>query len=119
MKTKGKIIILVVLAFVMVVLWQTKLVTLDKLPFIFIICLFILLTVGDLLFSKDKREQFKRTYQKIDTYNPTGESKPKPRTLIILSIIGLVGSLVIGIPILPYVFGGLLVIFLFHALMIK
>ncbi len=119
MKIKGKLIVLLVSAFVTIILWQTQIVMSDKLPAVFLICLSVLLIAGDLIFSKEKREQFKRTYQKLDTYNPTREDRPKPLTLIILSVIGIVGSLLIGIPVLPYVFGGLLVIFLFHAAMMK
>lgn len=78
MKIKGKLIALLVPAFVTITLWQTQLVVSDKLPAVFVICLFVLIIARDLVFSKEKREQFKSTYQKFDTYNPTLEGRPKP-----------------------------------------
>lgn len=119
MTIKGKIIIFLVSALVTIILWQTKTVVSDKLPVVFLICFSVLLIAGDLLFSKEKREKFKRTYQKLDRYDPDREHRPKTKALVALSLVGLVGSLLLGIPTLPYVFAVLLLIFIFHAAMMK
>jgi hypothetical protein len=120
MKIKGKIIILLVSAFVTMILWQTHIVMSDKLTAVFLMCLAVLLIAGDLVFSKEKREEFKRTYQKLDKYDITRKDRPKPRSLVILSVIGIIASLLIGMPaIVTYVLCGMLVIFLFHSIMMK
>ncbi len=120
MKFKGKIIALLISSVITIFLWQSNKVMEAKLPFVFFICFAVLLIVGSLIFSEEERAKFKRTYQKLDTYNPDQEGRPKPKTLIILSVLGIGGSLLLGMPaLLTYVFCGLLVIFLFRSVMMK
>lgn len=119
MEFKGKVIVLLVSALATVICWQMQVVSSSKLLAIFVICFFVLLTAGDLLFSQEKRNKFKQTYQKIDQNNPDREHRPKPKVLIWLSVVGIIGSILLGIPVLPYVFSGLLLVFLFHAMMIR
>jgi hypothetical protein len=45
--------------------------------------------------------------------------EPKFKTKIILSVIGLIGSLLFGMPVLPYVFGGCIIVFILHELITK
>jgi len=119
MAFKRTVITLLISALVTVFFWKTQIVISDKLPQVFLICFIVLLTAGDLLFSKEKRNEFKQTYRNIDQYNPDRRHRPKPKVLIGLAAVGLIISLLLGIPILPYVFTGLLLIFLFHAAMMK
>ena len=64
-------------------------------------------------------ERFKRTYRELDRRNPDRGHRPKPKTLIVMSAIGLVGSLLLEMPVLPWVFGAMIVIFLFHAAVMR
>ncbi len=119
MKLKGKVFVLLISALATVIVWQMQIVSQDKLPAVLIICFAVFLTAGDLLMSEEKRNKFKQGYQKIDQYNPDREHRPTPRVLIGLSVFGLIGSVLLGIPVLPYIFAGLLLIFLFHAAMMR
>lgn len=119
MKIKVKLGIILASIFAMIILWQSDAVKEDKLAVMFLICVILLLTVGDLIFSRGKRGGYKRTYKTFDEYQYGRRYRPKPQILIILSVIGIAVSLLLKIPVLPYVFGGLLVIFLFYAAMME
>ncbi len=59
----------------------------------------ILLIAGDLVFSKKKREEFKRTYQQIDRkYNPLSREVKNPWIVVAMAGVGVVGSLALGMP---------------------
>jgi hypothetical protein len=119
MKINGKIIILLASILAMIILWQSDAAKEDKFSVMLLISVIILLTTGDLIFSRRKRGGFKRTYQTFDEYQYGRRFRPKPLTLIILSVIGIVVSLLLKIPVLPYIFGGLLLISLFYAAMME
>ena len=52
--------------------------------------------------------------------NPTAADRPKPKPLIALSVVGLLGSLLLGLPIvLTLLFAALLVVFLLHGFIMK
>jgi hypothetical protein len=120
MSLKRNIVALLIAGIATFILWQMpSTIPSDKLPAVFLSVFCGLSIAGDLVFSKAKRDKFRQTYQALDRVNPDREHRPKPKTLIVMSLIGLVGSLLLQMPVLPYVFGGLLVILLFHSAMMR
>ena len=75
--------------------------------------------VSSLIGSEHERKSFKTTYQKLDRANPETARRPRPKTLIALSAVGLVGSVLLGMPVLPWVFAVGLLVFALHYFMIK
>ena len=51
--------------------------------------------------------------------NADDSDRPKPKTLIVLSVVGLLGSALLDIPVLLYVFAAFAVIFILHYFITK
>lgn len=87
--------------------------------FILLGFILVIVIVDVVFFDKDSRDGFIKTYKKLDEYDPDRDIRPKSKTLIILSLIGLIGSLFLGIYILSLVFLACLIVFVFHWLIMR
>lgn len=120
MATRRNLIALLIAGAVTLIFWQTpSIIASANLPAVFLLCFCAVSIAAELLFSKVRRDQFRQTYQAMDRLDPDRPHRPKPKTLIVLSVFGLGGSLLLGMPVLPWVFGGLLAVFLFHSAMTR
>lgn len=100
--------------------WKLAGVTKDRLPLLIVLIFLPLSIVGDLMVSKRDRQNFKDTYRRLAWLNEfTGRHRPKQGTLIVLSAAGIIGSLVLGIPVLALVFAAMLTIFVVHAVLMR